>query len=387
MTAQDVEIVVFDEDMDPVGRIRNAESFRFVRNWYTPHTFELRIDAAKLSLYELLTALQTKGHIGFTDDEGEFRVCIVENIVKPTGAAQEQYIITGRGVLALLERRKLMAGYSDGTGFDAVTDTPYETAMRHYVDANCITALGPDGASDASRVIAGLSLAAVDAEQGGTCEFQGRGQGLLDVLCEFSRSCGLACDLAWVGAGELPTERYLFEFRVSAGTDESADVILSMDLGNVLGYEYQESVLGYRNLIYVAATGDAASRALSPVHAGSEPTGRDRFEDYIDASDCATADQITQRGAETLAAKAGTESLEFTFNPASQSAVYGVDFVCGDTVTVIDPGVATLVDRITSVTTTYDEKGKTITLGMGTSAPDLVSILKMDRKQNTGVRR
>ena len=563
MTVQERELIVFDENMDPVGRIKNAESFTFTENWYEPHTWELKIDAAKIDLYEMMTDIQTQHHIGFLSDDGTVKIGIIEDVKKPSGASGEQWTISGRGILALLERRKLMNGYSTATGFDVTTgsafqmiqhvaldqadphylylvnttayryyalkiadnwgattvitirrvelqsggdptftsqyppahsdtyvkatskystgywpyfatdpalsltgaqinntwasltgsntnqrfhidlgsakiitriyyhnahhsgaltnqgaknitvwgsntagsfadltygtdtgwtqilQTPaYETAMRHYVDTNAgPNAKGVGGAADTNRVITGLSLAAVDYGRGGACNFQGRAQSLLDTLTEFNKSSELSCDLVWSGAAAAPTARYTFVFTVYASTDMSDEVILTADLGNVLSYDYQESVLGYRNTIYVAGTGTAAARVLSKIYSGAEPTGRDRFEDYIDATDCTTTDQLTQRGNETLSLKAGTESLEFVFDTENQSEVYGVDFKCGDIVTVIDPDVATLVDRITSVTTTYDENGKTIKLGMGTSAPDLVSILKMDRKQNTGVRR
>jgi len=535
MTVQELELIVFDENMDPVGRIRNAESFAFTENWYEPHTWELKIDAAKISLYQLMTEIQTQHHIGFLSDDGTVKIGIIEDVLKPSGASGEQWTISGRGILAVLDRRKLMNGYSAGiidfgkpvtafpfsdnygraqqfipttagltqvgidlkkvgsptgtltvtirtdssdypsgtilatdtldvstlttayleylfdvpctltpgtkywvvmmgetawdadndinngaisissdyyraryngswsyhdksyhhscrlyvtSGCDAVPGVSYETAMRHYVDGNAgPNAKGASGAADAHRVITGLSLAAVDYLRGGACNFQGRAQSLLDTLVEFNKSSQLSCDLVWSGAAAAPAARYTFVFTVYASTDLSDEVILTADLGNVLSYDYQESVLGYRNTIYAAGTGDAAARVLQSVYSGAEPTGRDRFEDYIDATDCSTADQLTQRGNETLTLKAGTESLEFVFDTENQSEVYGVDFKCGDIVTVIDPDVATLVDRITSVTTTYDENGKTITLGMGTSAPDLVSILKMDRKQNTGVRR
>lgn len=565
---EECELIVFDANMDPVGRIKNAESFTFTENWYEPHTWELKIDSAKIDLYQLMTEIQTQGHIGFLGDDGLMKIGIIEDVKKPSGAAGEQWTISGRGILALLERRKLMNGYSTSTGFDVATgsafqmiqhvaldqvdpqylylmnttayryyalkiatnygatynlglrrivlqtsdglfspsytshyppsqdatyvkvttdtssyrgyyatdpsksligtpvnmawraeagsaqrfhidlgsthvitriyyenfhwvgasldegcknitvwgsntagsfadltygtdtgwtqilQTPaYETAMRHYVDTNAgPNAKGVGGAADTNRVITGLSLAAVDYLQGGPCQFQGRAQSLLDTLTEFNKSSELSCDLVWSGAAAAPTARYTFLFTVYASTDLSDEVILTADLGNVLSYDYQESVLGYRNTIYVAGAGAAAARILQKTYAvvpgnPGEPAGRDRFEDYIDATDCTTTDQLTQRGNETLTLKAGTESLEFEYNTESQAYTYGTDFVCGDIVTVIDPDVATLVDRITSVTTTYDQNGKTIKLGMGTSAPDLVGILKMDRKQNTGVRR
>jgi hypothetical protein len=205
------------------------------------------------------------------------------------------------------------------------------------------------------------------------------------------KSSCLSCDLVWIGATEDPGDRKLFEFRVLESVDNSNNVVLNMDLGNILSYDFKESVLGYKNFVYVAGPGDEEARALVKVYDGTEPTGHDRYEDYVDASDCLTTDEMTQRGVETLASKQGTQSLEFEFDTENQSEKYGTDFKLGDIVTVIDPyasdsGVE-LVDRITSVTTVYDTNGKTIKLGMGTAAPDLVSILKMDRKQNTNLRR
>jgi hypothetical protein len=182
-------------------------------------------------------------------------------------------------------------------------------------------------------------------------------------------------ELGWVAPLSTLTANYqTFTFLLSSAA--------------VTGGAFNPTAIDYIR-VYVTTSGGTNSiswKNANILYPG-EPAGRDRFEDYIDATDCTTTDQLTQRGNETLTLKAGTESLEFIFNTENQSEVYGVDFKCGDIVTVIDPDVATLVDRITSVTTTYDQNGKTIKLGMGTSAPDLVSILKMDRKQNTGVRR
>jgi hypothetical protein len=240
--------------------------------------------------------------------------------------------------------------------------------------------------------MAGLSLESEDILSNGVatadCEYPGRAQTLLDTLGEFSKSSSLSFDLAWLGELAAPGARRLFEFRVKEGRDLSAEVKLNIDLGNVLGYDWKESILGYRNFVYVAGTGDAAARVLQKVYAGTEPAGWDRFEDYIDASDCTTTEQLIQRGIETLAAKAGTKSLDFEFNTDGLSEIYGVDFGVGDTITLEDPDEdVDLVDRVISGTSLWDANGKTITLGMGTGAPDLVSIMKMDRKQNTGVRR
>ena len=389
---QDLELVIYDKIMDAAGRISNAESFTFRENWYAPHTWELKINADKLEAYQLLTEIKTEGHIGFIGDDLAVKVGIIEDIVKPNGILGDQWSITVRGVLAHLEKRKMMAGFKTTTGYDAVSGVKWSTAMRRYVDRNCINALGEGGVADAGRVIPGLTLESEDPLTNGDaaadCDFPGRAQTLLETEVGFQTSSGLSCDLFWIGMRDAVGTRKKFEFRIIQSRDLSADVELSMDMGNVLSTKFKESTLGYRNCIYVAGTGDAAARTLVKVYDGTEPTGWDRYEDYVDATDCTTTAELTQRGVETLTLKAGTRVLEFEFDTSSVSEKYGIDFRCGDFVTVVDYkyGVS-MVDRITSVTTTWTKDGKKISLGMGTAAPDLVKTMLIERKQNPGVRR
>ena len=65
----------------------------------------------------------------------------------------------------------------------------------------------------------------------------------------------------------------------------------------------------------------------------------------------------------------------------------GVDFGLGDIITVVDPDVATIVDRITSVTTTYAGNGKEVTIGVGTRPLDLLVMERMKKKQVANIRK
>lgn len=377
--SEEVLLVVYDDLMDPQARIKIPESFSYTENWYKPDEWEMKIEREKAGVDEIVSG----GHIGWVDDAGTLHIGIIECIEQPRSGEGEQWTVSGRGTLAYFDRRKCMNMFSDATysGYDLVTGVAYETAMRHYVDADVISA------TDTNRRMAGISLYATDYQRGGTCEKQARGESLLDILQDLMAASTLSCTLDWIGQDQTPTNRRLFEFRTRWGNCYQDTVKLSVDFGNVLSYKYLESILSKRNLIYVAGTGTGATRALRTVHGTTEPTGWDRFEDFIEATDCTTNDQLDQRGAEVLAEKGQTLSLEFEYNPASQSYTLGQDFGIGDIITVVDPDVATLEDRITSITTTYTgDAGKTVNIGLGTEPLDLISIARMQKKNVSGAR-
>ena len=87
------------------------------------------------------------------------------------------------------------------------------------------------------------------------------------------------------------------------------------------------------------------------------------------------------KGNQVLAESNATQTLDFAFNQNSQSFILGTDFELGDTVVVDDPGVATMTSKITNITERYDvQKGKTYEIGVGKSAPDLISIIKQNSR-------
>ncbi len=206
------------------------------------------------------------------------------------------------------------------------------------------------------------------------------------VLESLGRQSGVSSRLTWNGAAITgPTsDRRLFQFDVLEGNDLSTGtnaVKLSVEFGNLLTYEYVYSVLNSKNFLYVGGSGDGANRLLTTAHSGDTvPTGWDRRAAFFDSTESTTAAQAQAAGAAQLLTLGPEQTLTFDYNYMSNSYKYGTHFKLGDIVVAKVADVAEITARITQVTETYDENGKKLSFGMGTSSIDLVSILKAQIK-------
>jgi hypothetical protein len=141
------------------------------------------------------------------------------------------------------------------------------------------------------------------------------------------------------------------------------------------------SVLNSKNFLYVGGSGDGAARLLTTAYSGDTiPTGWDRRAAFFDSTESTTAAQAQAAGAAQLLTLGPEQTLTFDYNYTSNSYKYGTHFKLGDIVVAKVADVAEITARITQVTEMYDEDGKKLSFGMGTSSIDLVSILKAQIK-------
>lgn len=372
-----VHIQVFDTSMNLSYILREYEYFRWEHNWYTPDTFELQVNRnLKDASGNILDSPFEKG--GFIrynrcNTAATERIGIIENIELPLGEEgklSERWKITGRGVESILGRRRALNLYNEGDGYDTSNNTPAETALRWYVNKNCIDA------SNNARNITGLSLAAIDSGRGGLINYRARGQRITELLEEICNLSALSYGLVWSGTrGDRS-----FVFTVYNGTDRSTTVTLSPEFGNIREFDYQSSIEDYLSVVYVFGTGTGASRNVEIVYSGaSEPAGWNRYEEMEDASDLDTSDLLIDRGNTILAEHGEEDSLDAVFKESNAFA-YESDFFVGDIVTVAYPDVVTSVARIVGSIEEYDSTGEKISLVLGKEKPDLVSVIKSLKK-------
>ena len=358
-----IPIQIFTAAMVYRGVIDDYEYFRYERNWYEPDNWEIDINRYKVNVDQFAIG----GFIRY-NREGVEHIGIIERIEKPLdekGKGGEQWKIIGRGAEAVFSLRICMYGTATSTGYH-VQNAAGETALRAFVDKECISA------ADTNRNITGLTLAA-PGTRGTTVDYSARFNILSDVLTDICKAAGLSCGLVWSGSG------LNFVFTVYEGADVSASVVISPEFGNVATFQYLNSVLEMKNLLYVGGTGTDASRAVREVYDTTEPTGWARREQFVEASDCADNAALDAKGAEVLATVGEETALEVSYLQ-SNTFIYGVDFDLGDIITVVFPDVAIVVSRIVTVTEEWDENGERITLGIGKKYPDLVSIMKQAKQ-------
>jgi hypothetical protein len=85
------------------------------------------------------------------------------------------------------------------------------------------------------------------------------------------------------------------------------------------------------------------------------------------------------RGESTLATMGVQMVLEVGYLE-SNTFKYGEDFKIGDTVTVVFPDVVTTPGQIVTATEEFNQNGIKTTLGIGRAYPNLVGVMKNDRK-------
>jgi len=269
------------------------------------------------------------------------------------------------------------AGTAGSGKAGSVIGQPGETAMRTYVDAECIST------SDTAARLTGLTLAA-DSKRGSVVARTIRFDKLNEVLYGIGKETGLSFRLAH------PSTGMNFTFTVLQGTDVSATVQLSVDYGNVKTLNYLRSVAEHKNLIYVGGTGDGATRIVRKVWATgtAEPSGWSRRATFSDASDCTTAAALDSKGAEILVDLEKVTTLEAEYlQTKNPTYTLGTHFKLGDIITAIYPNEVAIVARLVSISTTIERAGKTIKLTIGKKRPDFVDIYNFDKKANGAQKR
>jgi len=163
---------------------------------------------------------------------------------------------------------------------------------------------------------------------------------------------------------------------LTAGQSINSPVIFSPEFDNIRVLGYRESQLDTKNVAIVAGQGEAEERMIEIVGSGS---GINRRELFIDARDLEEAEALKQRGNERLEELKETTVLEFETLPYSTFR-YLQDYDIGDIVTIAYPGVATMDSRIIEVNEEVTTTGENYRLVVGKEYPDLISLLKRDRK-------
>jgi hypothetical protein len=225
-----------------------------------------------------------------------------------------------------------------------------ETVIRTYVDQN----LGPSAIAD--RRLLRFALAA-DGGRGLSVKGSARFGMLLEVLQ------GLALAGGDLGFHIVQSDEQLV-FEVYEPADMTSTAIFSVAFGNLLGFEYQQTV-PVANYIYVAGEGEGTARTIVEGGDTTSIATHQRFETFRDRRDTGDTATLEQQRQESLDEAQARTSL--AISPIDTDAVaFGRDYNLGDRVTVVIDGVAVQdVVREVLLTVTAD-RGEVLTPTLGT---------------------
>lgn len=290
------------------------------------------------------------------------------------------YDIKGRTLEKYLLDRMIWGTYS-GSGRAS-------TLMYDMVDKNAINPSNPN------RKIPYL-VNAQDTKVGNNItQYQKTGGALYDALYQMASESDMGFSVVFDPKGK----RLIFEVRKGVdrtqnNTEGNDPVVFSTELEDILSSEYYANTQDEKNVALVQGE-DTGEARKSVVVGQSAAKGFKRKELYVDARDLQSeifnddgtstpltpaeyAAVLTQRGEEKLSECEVIETFEAQIRQFGDVQYeFGVDYVKGDKVTVVDEQLGVVVSaRITNVEEQYDEEYNLV-LTFGYSYPTLLQKVK-----------
>ncbi len=361
-------ISIFDENLVRLAILDDYDYFTWTRNLRRPNTFELRVNRYKDDASQL-----DIGHYIVIYKAGAYRIWRIESLeisLTEEGKKSEQWIVRGRSIAGVFDERVVQDKISNPStqGLDTQTGSA-ETLLKHFVNVEAVNPTNPD------RAVPNLVIAP-DQERGPIFTISGRLQTLSELLEIICYTNGLGYLVFY----DLANQEFVFE--VVEGKDRSVGngvnpvVIFSPDYDNVKNMTFLNSVMNSKNIAVVAGQGVGKDRSFEFV---GTSTGLDRRELFVDARDVVD-EGLEARGIERLSEYEQTLILEFDHTQIGPFK-YEEDFDLGDIVTVVYPNIAQADLRIVKVEEFVTrENGWFFKLTVGNEFPDLINILRKERK-------
>lgn len=310
-----VDIVVLDMNANPVTIISDYDEWTTNEKYYGVSNFKLEVDDTAVGADELY-----KGR--FLYERGEALVFRVEQLDREEAYEEGRYrsyvIATGPMVGHFSER---IAIPPSGSAYDKITSVAGETAIMHYVRGHCAEN------ATAERQVP-LFGTAVDEGRGASVNKRARYQPVSEVIEEIGMASGLGWQTVYYKKQSPP-----FVFEVVEGADRSGEVFIEPSMDAVDEQALLDTILGKKTFALVAGQGEGTNRTTEEVWGGTEPTGWDRRELFVDARDLndteATEGALVDRGEEKL--EETQPGMSFSVSAAVFGEFrYGVDWFLGD---------------------------------------------------------
>lgn len=363
-------VEIRDESRTVIGLVDTAKSIIWNVDYYGIGDFEIYAPFT-VALWELLQAGR------YVTRENERNIGMIEHINIAYDAIDGRMILaSGRFCKAILARR-LIYNLSGKSITPVISRGNVEVAARNLVNISCISA------KDSARNIDFLQLgqlaglpAVIDGQK--QTSYSNLQEYTDELLHEFEYG-------AYIG---IDRETQNLFYSVFAGADRSANntsgndpIVFSQDFDNLLAssYDYDESA--YKNTALIGGAGEGTARFMQLATNGAR--GLDRREVFIDASDQSRtykdeneteiqytdseySNMLLTKAAQEMAAHVIVERFDGAVDITNSGLQFGIDFYCGDVVTVQDNTLQKYATaRIVRVTEIHDESGYNIAVEFG----------------------
>lgn len=350
MKTIDVEIRIYDAEMQFLGLIENETSFQWNRKYNEPGSFELHCP-----ITESNGLLLKRSHLVWKREAAEAGV--IESLELKETVSGNEIIAKGRFLSAYMDRRLIRPFYK-------INDGLVEEAMREIlVKAAPIPRVEPGEKQNYTERVT----------------FQATYRNLL----KYEEKLARFINTGFRFRPDFVSKKIFFE--LYRGIDHSVHqdaknrVIFSDEYGNLTEADYVENDQLFKNVCYVGGQGEEENRTI--VVAGDDTlSGLERREEFISATDI-TQEGITdqqykealkQRGVDQLKKDILASSMECSVNPYGNFS-YEEDYDLGDIVTIRKAKFGIEQDmRLTEVYEIYERGIYKIRLTFGSPLPTAV---------------
>ena len=276
----------------------------------------------------------------------------------------DEMTVTGRSLEGIAMAERLVEPPA-GESHDRQTGVAAETAIKHYLRAHAADLAAPARAGAGPRRRRRTRPGARPSPSTGAT------RRVLDLV----REIGLLAGLGWEITYDPASGDFVFD--VTDGVDRSASVFFDFAFETLERWEELDSVIDAKTVAVVAGQGEGSARDLVARWSGSEPTGFDRREAFLDARDVELGETtvLAQRGDAFLAATGAETSLEADVHQYGGFR-YREHWDVGDVVTVRNAERAlSYPARIVEVEKAFERSAAapTITATLGRPFPTLAS--------------
>lgn len=370
-----MDIVVYNQQFDPIGVIDSFTSFRWVRRYQKCGEFELVCPLTKSNRDLLVTDNIISPA---NSDEAGF---IHYRIMSQDDERAETLSVKGLFLNGYLARRIVW-------GSDILKATTSEVVMRTLIDKNCINPTDPN------RVIPNFELGDLVGFVG-NIDYQMAYKNLQD---EIETIC-ISADLG---------NRIVFDkkirkirFKIYQGIDRSSNqsenqrCVFSRRFENITNQEFSESTSNLKNVCLVGGKTDDNDTDRKFITLGNESGiyrrevfcdqgGLSQYEGSVKMTNADYDALLTTKGSDLLSKMVETLSFDGTIN-IHANLEYKKDFDIGDKVTVIDKEWGVSLDtRIMEIEENYDVNGLELKIVFGDEAPTLIGKIKVMLETSNG---
>lgn len=363
-----MELFVFNFAFERIGIIDSYQSLGFEINYKKHSELDITVDATPENIDYFLN---NSDDVILTKENDTSRGYIVD-VAKYTDEKKSTIEVFCKSLGYLLNRR-IIDGQQTYSG-------TVEDALRYFVDKNAVNPSNPN------RKIPNLILGNKNGFTTSTTEaFSNKylDESLWETCVKFDLAYDILMDIA----------NKKFIFTVWQGVDRTTEqtirdvVVFAKEFDNVLSQNYVDDKSDYRNVCIIAGEGEGTARTYLIVN--DSVTGLDRHEMFVDARDLQTEnedettipqdqyeDMLRERANSKLVENERVRTFETDVDYNSQF-VYGVDYICGDKVTIRNDEIGVVMHtRIVTATEKYTKAGFELNIEFGSNVPKLLDKIR-----------